>query len=58
MMKLHEALVTIKNECDIHVNCNDCSLSWSDGCCGIKSDFPKDWRIKKPVFKLFEEGEE
>lgn len=57
-MKLHKALETIKNECSIHVTCNDCPLSWSDGCCGIKSDFPKDWRIKKPVFKLFEEGEE
>lgn len=58
MMKLYEALKTIKDECSVYTECTNRPLSTENGGCGIRLNFPNDWQIKKPTFKLFEEGEE
>lgn len=58
MMKLYEALKTIKDECSAHTDCINCPFSIDNNGCGITLHFPDDWQIKKPTFKLFEEGEE
>lgn len=45
--ELLKALELIKKECAKHTQCEDCPLADADGICGLKSDQPYDWKLKK-----------
>ena len=53
MKKLIEALHIIKDECNKHLDCDDCCPMWSDDACVccVTDLEPTDWKINDEVQK-------